>query len=131
MSFLYPRTISLRRPRANSSDVTGAPVVGAVGYQGVEQSTTTGNANAEDVLQTGIPCSISVQGIGKVKGLDITPSDSPGPVQYVIVTQAGSLADGAVRDRDIIVDDYGYRHQVVAFQWSSIGTTIRAIRLEA
>lgn len=128
---MYPRTIELRRPRANSADVVGTPVVGALPYQGTEQTEATGNVNAEDVLQSGIPATISPVGIGKVKGLDIVPSDSPGPVQYVITTLPGVLSDGAVRDRDILVDDYGYRYQIAAEQFTPLGYSIRAMRLEA
>jgi len=38
---------------------------------------------------------------------------------------------GAVRDRDILVDDEGYRYEVGHAYWNILGMKLQCIRLEA
>lgn len=131
MSFLYPQTVSIYRPRANASDSVGSLALGAQPYQGVEQSHDASNPNAEDLIASGVACVIHAQGVGRARGTGTTPSDAPGPEIWKIICPASALTYGQVRDRDIAVDDIGYRYQIAASEWSMLGYTLHAIRVEA
>lgn len=142
--FLYPRTIEIRRPISNA-EIAGVPQVGLVGYSGLEQNigvsgvTTDGvglfNSTfpgqvGETIIATGISASIQATN-SPTLATSLTPSNMPGPVNYHIFLPATALARGIVKDRDIIVDDEGYRYGVSSNYWNSMGYRISAIRLEA
>lgn|SRR5574337_921706 len=124
-------TATLMRPRANASDHVGSVAVGAQAYQGVEQSTVNNNPNAEDKISGVFPCAISARAMGKVKGLDITPSDSPGPTQWWIYPSPAVVPEGGARDRDVVIGGDGYRYQVASAFWTTDGYRLQCTRLEA
>jgi hypothetical protein len=131
MTSLYPRRVKLRRSRTNAIDpTTGAKAVGLVGYSGFEQDVSLTNPAGEKIIASNIKCSIQARGIGKVKGLDVTEGDAPGPVQWRVFIPKTGLAKGVVLDRDLIVDDEGYRYQVAAAYWNLLGHRLDCIRLE-
>lgn len=133
-TFLYPRTCSLHRPVSNveAAQSAGAPVVGVMGYAGVTQVTTPDPAGiSERVLATGLPCDIAVAGAGKATrpggGL---PADSAGPIHWQFTFPKGALAKGAIRDRDILIDDEGNRYQVASAYWTPLGYQPKTVRLQ-
>jgi hypothetical protein len=131
MSFLYPRTIDLHRPASVATDSSGNPTAGFAGYSGTSANTDASAVTGETVIATGLRCGIMARGMGRVMGLDLTAADSPGPVQWIVTLPKSALAKGAVRDRDILVDDEGYRYKVAAAEWTFMGYALYCIRLEA
>src|SRR5215469_14338380 len=104
MSFLYPRVVAIHRPGQE-------PGIGLQPYSGL--GTTPGTASLqEQVIASGIPANIDPRGLGRVKGLGLLPADAPGPGQWRITLPAGAVADGAIKDRDILIDDLGYRYLI-------------------
>ena len=123
--YIYVRTVDIHRPRPP------APVeVGQISYQGLQQTTAAGDSG-EDIIRTGVACAIQANGIGKVEGRGITKSDSPGPVQWKIFFSPKALPKGILRDRDIIIDEEGYRYMVAAAYYNILGYRADTIRLEA
>lgn len=117
MSFLYPRTISIRRANAHAA-------IGAVGYGGVTEADET-------VVVSGLPASIQAKsGSARTRSGDL-PAAAPGPVQWNIFLPKSAAANGTILDRDIVVDDLGERYMVDAAYWNSLGYQLKTIRLEA
>lgn len=116
MSFIYPRSISIRRPNANNA-------VGAQPYSGVIEANET-------VIATALPASIQLQSKGGTPEAG-TPSDAFSMSRYNIMIPAASAALGLIADRDVVVDDLGERYQVVGNYWNSLGYNLSATRLEA
>lgn len=113
-NFLYPRTISVTRPAADTG-------TGFVGYSGHTQA-------GETPVATGLICSIQErrEGSGNPVGL---PGDGRQPQWYVFIPR-GIAANGLIQSLDIITDDLGNRYQVVAPYWDSLGYRITAMTLE-
>ena len=111
MSFLYPRTIAITRPRASTG-------TGVQSYGGV-------TAAAEDPVASGIAASIQLARLGG-EGAVPLPADATRS-RWRISFKAVS---GLVRDRDIISDDLGVRYQVSAAYWNSLGYACECERLE-
>jgi hypothetical protein len=123
--FLYPRIIAVHRVKtiAGTTDA-----IGPVGYSGVEQSTSS--EAGETVLFTGVPASIQAAATGRKKDNSL-PQDVVYAPTWNIFIPLGSLAKYSVRDRDIILDDEGYRYEVGQAWWDSLGYRLTSIRLEA
>lgn len=123
---LYPRLVAVHRLKtvAGSSDTS----VGFTGYSGAEATTVMSDVAGETVLFTNIPATI-VGRPGRSKG------PLPGDVVYkpvwTISIPAASLALYDVRDRDILVDDEGYRYEVSDNYWTIAGYELGCVRLEA
>ncbi|WP_315792240.1 MULTISPECIES: hypothetical protein [unclassified Bradyrhizobium] len=127
MSMLYPRLIAVHRART----VAGAnDAVGNVGYSGMGQSSDPANPIGEDVLFTKIPANIQAEQTGRKKDSAL-PSDPVFAPTWAIYVPKRKLKLGDVRDRDIIVDDLGYRYQVGQDYWNLLGYKLVCIRLEA
>lgn len=111
-SFLYPRTISVRRPSVDKT-------VGEQPYGGLLPTN-------EKVIVAGIPAHIQIdrQGVRPAAGL---PGDALRSMQWKIIFK-GCL--GQVQNHDIIVDDLGNRYQVIAAYWGPMTTTCLAELLE-
>ncbi len=115
MSFLYPRTVSVRRP----ASIAG---VGAVAYSGETET----NESTPFFSKT-FPAAIQHRSgrggrMGDLPGDAITRSD------FYIFLRSPNLGD--ITERDIIVDDLGKRYQVIASYWNSLGYRISATLLE-
>lgn len=114
MSFLYPRTITVRRA-AREKDY------GAVGYSGADPADET-------VVVRNVPASIQNR---PSRG---TPD---GGLPTDAYTRSGwnifcRLRDRTlITERDIIVDDIGKRYLVIAGYWDSLGYNCSAELLEA
>jgi hypothetical protein len=122
---LYPRTIAVHRVKTVGDVST---TVGLTGYSGAEQSTTS--AQGETVLFTGLAASIQAGTTGRKKASSLPQDVVFAPTWYIFVP-AGALAQYSVRDRDIIVDDEGYRYEVSQNWWDILGYRLTCIRLEA
>lgn len=116
MSFLYPRTVAIRRPQVSTS------VGEQVGYAALQQTD-------EDVIAKGIAASIQAKGTSGRNPVGL-PGDTP-LVTWRILTPTSALQAGQVRDRDIIEDDLGNRYQVQSDYTNSLGCNFLCIRLEA
>ncbi|GGH14813.1 hypothetical protein GCM10007036_14370 [Alsobacter metallidurans] len=113
MSFIYPRTISVRRPSAPSGR-------GAVGYQGLQ-------ASDESVIASGLAASIQESGTASRTDAGLPADAFSSTIWRIFIPQ---LPDGQLRNRDIIVDDQGRRFQVVAAYWNSLGYNARCHIME-
>ena len=123
--------ISIKRAIANQFDSIGSVSVGAQPYSGVENSTNPLNPNGEQTLFASVPIALVSRAIGKAKGLDITPSDAPGPVQWWAYPSPAAVPQGSVRDRDVLVDQDSYRYQTAGAYWTANGYRLQTIRVEA
>lgn len=125
MSLIYTSTIDIHRVKT----VAGAnDAIGLTGYSGAEQSPTS--AQGETVLYTGIAASIQSGTTGRKKDSSL-PQDAVFAPTWFIFTPANAIAKGGVRDRDIVIDDDGYRYEVAQSQWDILGYKLSCIRLEA
>lgn len=115
MSFLYPRTISVRRQTAQAG-------VGVLPYSGTQ-------AAQETVVASGLPASI--QNRGQANSETNLPSDPKGGApRWRILIPRGASPLGQITERDVIVDDLGKRYLVIAAYWNSLGHNLHASLLE-
>jgi hypothetical protein len=127
MAMLYPRRIEVRRARtvAGSNDK-----IGLTGYSGQVATTNPSNPQGEQVLFSDIPASVQASTTGRKKD-NALPGDAVFAPSWRIFIPKSRLKLGAVRDRDIIVDDEGYRYEVGQAYWNLLGYQLICIRLEA
>lgn len=129
MITLYQRRCAIHRPRAVGG-TPEAPIFGKVEYSGREETTAPG-PNGEDVIFEDIPCSIQAKPTGRTQGgTGGLPADSPGPLHWQVHIPSGQVAKGAIRIRDIIVDEFGHRYQVSSDYWHMLGYSLDTVRLE-
>lgn len=95
MSFLYPRTITIKR----TAPQTG---VGAAGYGGTV-------AADETVIVADLPASIQSTRIGRENKVGL-PQDVQQSIWRIFYKAAADL----VRERDIVYDDLGRRFRIIA-----------------
>lgn len=119
---VFPRTVSIYRQKV----VDG---LGNVGYSGAEQSTTT--AEGEQLLFAGLAASVQASSVGKniTTETSMLPTDSARKPMWNIFIP--SLPIYSVRDRDIVVDDEGYRYEVSSNEWTPLGYKLQTVRQEA
>lgn len=117
MSFLYPFTISVRRPKQSAS-------VGDRGY-----GAQAGSADEDVILAGPIVCSIQENGT-PLPSKTRLPADPKQPAWLVLVPRSVGLGKDAVKRADIVVDDIGRRFQVVAAIWTSLGFEMTCLLLE-
>lgn len=118
LAFIYPRTISIRRP---SAPATGA--VGAQPYQALVPAD-------ESVIASGLPASIQEKGRAGRGDVGL-PADTTQATIWQIFIPGASAALGGIQNRDIVVDDLGNRYQVIAAYWNSLGFKLKVTLLEA
>ena len=123
---VYPRTIEIHRNETNA----GAADIGLAGYSGAEATTSPSNPADETVLFTGIPASIQAARYG-TKNITALPQNTVTAPSWNIFVPLPSVQKGAVRDRDIVVDDEGYRYEVGQAYWNRLGFKMICTRLEA
>jgi|SRR5690348_15269322 len=114
-NFMFPRTISVRRPNNNVS-----PAAGQVGYGGADPV-------QETIILTGIPCAIDFDRFGRQDPGNL-PTDSKLPF-YFINVPANQISDGQVVQNDIVQDDLNRRYQIVGLTVTGIGVTIYGLLL--
>ena len=126
MSTLYPRLIEVHRVKTSAVS-SGTQNVGLTTYSGAEQSTTASDADGEAVLFTNIPCSIQADSLGRTRN-GMLPTDITAKPTWLIIIPSSALPQYSVRDRDIIVDDEGYRYGVAQNAWTVLGYNLSVIR---
>jgi hypothetical protein len=125
---VYPRIIQVGRQATNAgaADTT----IGLAGYSGAEAAPAPADPQGILWLFTGIAASIQAGPTGRKKDSAL-PQDVVFMPTWNIYVPLSALAKGTVRDRDIIVDDEGYRYEVGQAYWNILGWKIICIRLEA
>jgi hypothetical protein len=130
MSFLYPRTVEVRRLRTVAVQ-GGVQEVGLLPYGGAEQSDGPEVINGEEVLFKNICCDIQAHQSGRTKG-GLLPTDATEkPLWLIIVPTSSGVPKGGIRDRDIIYDDEQYRYIVAQAWWTGLAYDLTCVRLEA
>lgn len=128
---LYPRTIEIHRLRtvAGAGTSTGDSI-GLTGYSGAETSTDPADPQGEAVLYTDIPANIQAGATGRKRDSALPQNAVSSPTWDIYLPLTGPPR-GAIRDRDVIVDDEGYRYEVGQSYWNILGWKLSCIRLEA
>ena len=72
----------------------------------------------------------SVQGSGRTRS-SLLPADIVYRPSWTIYIPASEVPKNGIRDRDILIDDDGYRYGVAAAMWTSLGWNLECVRLEA
>ena len=113
-TFLYPRTLTITRPKAQGN-------YGSVGYRGQRETD-------EGVIASGIPASVQQRGRG---GLNATklPGDAH-QTNWRILIPLGAVADGLIKPRDILTDEFGNRYQTSDPYLTPLGYQLSCERLE-
>jgi hypothetical protein len=125
MVSIYARLVAVHRVKSNAG--TADDTIGLAAYSGAEQG--SGSAG-ETVLYANIPASIQAAQTGRKRDTAL-PQDAVFAPTWRIYIPLSALPKGAVRDRDIIVDDEGYRYEVGQAYWNILGYALVCIRLEA
>lgn len=116
MTFLYPRTVAIRRP-----NISGA--VGIQPYSGAEPTDET-------VIATALPAGIQqARARGAPDGG--VPEDAPDRIVYYVFIPRRAATLGLIQTRDIVVDDLGNRYVVSSPFWDSLGYKLYAELLQA
>lgn len=115
MGFLYPRTIDVKRPGAQTGE-------GQLGYGGATQA-------AETTIATGLPANLELRREGQRNTTGL-PGTGTRP-NYDVRIPRKACAKGTIKKLDIIVDDEGDRYQVLSPYWNSLGYALRVEILEA
>jgi hypothetical protein len=124
---LWDRLVDIHRVRTVAA--VGSGGVGQVGYSGEEQTTTPGDVEGEDVLYTSVPCSIQAKAAGRTRAA-LLPADIVYRPSWTIYIPVGQVPQNGIRDRDILIDDDGYRYGVAAAMWTQLGWNLECVRLE-
>lgn len=123
----FPRTVSVFRIKTVAAGVTDA--IGNVGYSGAEQGV---GPEGETLLYSGLRASVQVGAAGRTtKSVDLPGDAVTKPIWIIFIpyTSGGDIYD--VRDRDIVVDDEGYRYVVSTNFWTGLGYQLSTVRQEA
>lgn len=112
MSFIFPRTITVKRHTATAGK-------GFVGYSGVTDGDLT-------VILSNVQASIQLKRSGGSPEAKL-PADGD-KTKWRIMFQA---AVGTVTENDLIIDDLGKRYQVKGAYWNSLGYQCACELLEA
>ena len=110
MSFLFPRTISIRRPNG-----AAATAVGDIGYSGQTEANET-------VIVKSVAASIQQKGERVTNpGGSQLPADAVMRIGWVILTRKADVALGFIQNGDVCVDELGNRYTVLAPYWGPLG----------
>lgn len=122
---VYPRKVDIHRNRT----VAGLlDVIGPTGYSGAEQGA---GAEGEVPLLIGLPASIQLGSAGRTTVNVGLPGDAVSKPVWKVFIPASVIKQYAVRDRDVLLDDEGYRYEVSANLWTASGYELSTVRLEA
>jgi hypothetical protein len=124
---LYPRCIEIHRVKTVAGPTDS--VIGLTGYSGAEASTSPSDPNGEAVLYIDIKANIQSGATGRKRDSAL-PQDVVTNPTWTIYLPRTQVPKGAIRDRDIIVDDEGYRYEVGQAYWNILGWKLTCIRLE-
>ena len=133
-SLLYPRTIQIRRLKTEAVQggnkaQAGNQIIGLQGYSGAEQAVNKLDPVGEQILFSNISCNIQAEQSGRTKD-GYLPTDVTLKPLWLIIIPISELGLGTVRDRDIVVDDEGYRYGVDQNYWTILGYNLSCVRME-
>lgn len=114
MSFLYPRKVSIYRP-------SNQTVAGENPYSGLANDQLT-------ILFSSLQCAVQMRKATGTPLLGLPGGQSAKPIYVVLIL---GLKIGDIKDRDVVVDDEGYRYQVTANYWTPLSYQITCERLES
>lgn len=117
MSFLYPRTIAIKRA-GHQQDGEGS-----LDYGGVDEP-----EGLEKVAQD-LRCNIQSRSSGRANPTGL-PTDRLAPSWYVNIPK-GLVAEDVIRNGDLAYDDLGRRFRVQAAYCHSLGWRLTCDQLEA
>lgn len=117
MSFLYPRTVSVSRPKAQTG-------VGQAAYGGTTESAETAVAGAQN-----LPANIQLAKEGRKPTADL-PGDVSKTTFWKVFIPLAAVANGVIKERDVVTDDLGLRYIVTAPYWNSLGYNLFCERAE-
>ena len=122
---VFPRTVEVHRLKtvAGTTDV-----IGDGGYSGAEQGS---GVAGEIVLYAGLVASIQVAAAGRTTKSGELPGDAVTKAIWNIFIPSSTVTLYQIRDRDIILDDEGYRYEVSTNFWTGLGYQLSTVRLEA
>lgn len=115
-NFMFPRTLSLRRPNNNVT-----PSAGQVGYGGAEPI-------QETVIATGLSAAIDFDRFGRQDPGNL-PTDSKLPFYFVNIAPDPQLSDGTIKQNDVLQSDLGDRYQVVGVTFTVLAVTVYGMLL--
>ncbi len=126
-TFIYPRTISIRRPKTQSVASSGnaATLKPYIGHM-----PGTVSPMGEDVIFSGLPASIQFTSpLSRAAGSRV-PTDTHSTGAWNIFIPKKKAALGQIKNRDVVIDDLGNRYQVEAAYYNSLGYKLRVRMLE-
>lgn len=126
MTGLFDRTVDVHRLRISGGGTDAT--VGDVGYIGAKQSAS--DPNGEVVIATKLMCTIQAGPAGRKK-VSALPTDVVFAPTWKIFIPSTVVSQYTIRDRDILIDDEGYRYEVGQNFWTILGYQLVCIRLEA
>jgi hypothetical protein len=112
---MYARRIKIERPDLTTGE-------GAIGYGGLTRAKLS-------TIFTDIHASVQARNSGKANTVHL-PADTP-VAEWRVMVKRGQLADGDVRNKDVITDDLGRRFEVKSDYCHGMGMTLTVDRLEA
>jgi hypothetical protein len=122
---IYNRVVDVHR---TVTQETQTPSIGDTGYSGETQPVGPATGQ-EQILYTNVPAVISVKTPGRAKGP--LPADVVYKAAWTVGVPVSAIPEFGIRDRDIIIDDDGYRYIVGAAGWTALQWNLECIRLEA
>jgi hypothetical protein len=122
---IYDRLVTVMRSKTEAGP--GGGVIGPGGYSGPEQGT---GPEGEVVLFVGLPASIQQKAPGKTRGAYLPADIAEKPGWVIEIPIWAPITRYSIRDRDILVDDEGYRYGVGQNRWTVFGYRLACIRLE-
>lgn len=85
----------------------------------------------ETPLFNGVPCSIQKKNMSSAITVKLPADVANRTLWTIFIPLSAGIPNGAIKDRDIIVDDLGIRYQTTADYWNSLGYALICERLEA
>ena len=122
---IYDRTVAIHRIKTEAGP--GAGSIGLGGYSGPEQGT---GAEGETVLFTGLAASIQNNAAGKTRNTLLPTDITEQPMWEIEIPVWAPITRYQIRDRDIVIDDEGYRYAVSQNRWNVFGYQLIGVRLE-
>ena len=135
-NLLYPRTIQIRRLKTEAVQggntiVPGTQEVGLLGYSGAEQSDSPTDPIGELILFKNVCCTIQSAQSGRTKEGYLPTDVTLKPLWIIIIPGPPlGLPQYSIRDRDIILDDEGYRYGVDQNWFTILGYQLSCVRME-
>ncbi len=115
MSWLYPRRITITRPKGQTD-------VGAVQYGGL-------SPREESVVASDVPAAIQLRTSGS-SPLGQLPADATSRTFWKVLIPMGELDEGVVQTNDIVIDDLSSRYKVIGPYFTMLGYNLLTERLE-